>query len=171
MLIFLLISSSILSAVTERFSNIKTLECAFVETLEIETWSIYFSGLVFISRDGSRIEVEEPDKQIIIFKEDSVFIYIEKDNRLDKTIAPMSLSRLIFSPLDYYNIDSTIAGWTYLSAKEDIFSYPLSVFFNEKYFPERIRFTQEGVEGRFRFFKYKINPDLPDGIFSTDSFL
>ena len=40
-----------------------------------------------------------------------------------------------------------------------------------EYFPEKIRFTQEGVEGRFRFFKYKINPDLPDGIFSIDSFL
>ncbi len=170
MIIFILTFSSILSLVTERFTNIQSLECTFVETLQIETGTFEFSGLAFIKRNESRIDVLKPDEQIIIIKGDSVFIYIKKDNRLEKMLAPISLSRLIFNPLNYYYVDSIAGGWTYLSPKDIIFSYPLSVFFNEEYFPEKIRFSQEGVEGRFRLFKYKFNPDLPDGFFSINSY-
>ncbi len=169
MIIFFLISSSILSLVTKSFIDIQSLECAFVETLQLENGTFEFSGKVFIGRDGSRIEVGKPDEQIIIFRGDSVFIYIKKDDRLEKTLAPISLSQLIFSPMEYYYVDSTEGKWTYLSPKDTTFSYPIRVLFSEEYFPRKIRFTQDEVEGRFNFFEYKLNPDIPAGFFSVDS--
>ncbi|MCK4226246.1 outer membrane lipoprotein carrier protein LolA [candidate division WOR-3 bacterium] len=170
MMIFLFISSSLLSQVTEHFNNIQSLECSFVETLKFEAGTFDFSGSVFISRDAAKIEVERPDKQIIISRGDSVFIYIKKDNRLECALSPISLSRLIFCPVDYYYVDSIEGEWVHLSPRDPTFSYPIFVKFDKEYFPKEIRFTQEGGEGRFRFSKFKLNPLLPEEFFSIDSF-
>lgn len=168
MIITLLIFSSIISHLEDKFSSIKSLECEFVETLVVETGMIYFEGKAYISKDNSRINVNKPDEQIIIFIKDSVFIYIKKDNRLERNLAPISLSHLFYNPSDYYKIDSTKKDWVFITPKNDIFSYPLSVLFNNEYFPEKIKFAQEGVEGRFKFFNYRLNPKLPEEFFSID---
>lgn len=168
MIITLIIFSSILSQIEIRFSNIESLECAFVETLNVETGVIDFKGKVYISKENSRIDVKKPDEQIIIFVKDSVFIYIINDNRLERNIAPFSLSHLLYNPSDYYMIDSITEGWLFLSPKNDIFLYSISLLLNNEYLPKELQFMEEGVRGRFYFFNYKLNPELPADFFSPD---
>ncbi|MCK4421861.1 outer membrane lipoprotein carrier protein LolA [candidate division WOR-3 bacterium] len=169
-MIFFLISISVLSRVEERFSKVQSLECTFVETLWVENGSFEFTGFVYIVKEASRIDVKSPDEQVVIFRGDSVSIYIKKDDRLERTIAPLSLSRLIFAPGDYYLVDSIRGGWSYLSSKDNTFFCPLAIRFDKKeLFPLEIRFTQDGGEGRFYFYNYKVNPSLPGILFDIDS--
>jgi outer membrane lipoprotein-sorting protein len=168
MIITLIIFSSMLSQIEIRFSNIESLECAFVETLDVETGLIDFEGMAYINKENSRIDVNKPDEQIIIFIKDSVFIYIVNDNRLERNLAPFSLSHLLYNPSDYYMIDSITDGWLFLSPKNNVFLYSINLLLNNEYLPRKLQFIEEGVRGRFYFFNYKFNPELPEDFFSLD---
>jgi len=168
MIITLIIFSSMLSQIENRFSNIESLECEFVETLDVETGIIDFEGVVYINNENSRIDVNKPDKQTIILNKDSVFIYIINDNRLEKNLAPFSLSHLLYNPSDYYMIDSITNDWLFLSPKNNVYLYSISLLLNNEYLPKKLQFMEEGMQGRFYFFNYKLNPELPKDFFTPD---
>ncbi len=169
MILLILFSSSVLTQVADRFSEIKSFKCAFIETLTVENDTFKFMGSVSIKKGKARIDVREPEKQIMIFDADSVFIWIEKDKRIKRTRTPISLSQLLFSPEDYYKVDSINNRWVYISPLKLDSTYPLSVQFNDDYFLKKIQFNQEGGKGKFTFYDYKINPEFPLTFFSINS--
>jgi outer membrane lipoprotein-sorting protein len=65
-------------------------------------------------------------------------------------------------------IDSITNGWLFLSPKKDEFLYSISLLLNNEYLPQKLQFVEEGVQGRFNFFNYKLNPELPKNFFTPD---
>ncbi|MEJ2567638.1 MAG: hypothetical protein P8Z50_01975, partial [candidate division WOR-3 bacterium] len=157
MIFLLILVSPVLSDVSERLREVKSIECDFSEVLLFQGDTLNFKGTVYAVRDRARIDVFEPEREVMIFKGDSVFIWIEKTNQIYREKTPMVFYDVLFSPAKSYRVDSTNSGWVHLSSLKNKNNYPLSVKFNKNLLPEKINFVQEAGRGMFNFDSYRLN--------------
>jgi outer membrane lipoprotein-sorting protein len=168
-MIFLLISvSSILTEVTGKLKDVKSLECNFTEILLFQGDTLNFSGTVYALKDRARIDVYEPEREVMIFEGDSVFIWRKKTGQVYRRKTPMVFYNVLFSPSVNYKVDSISSNWVYLSSLKDEINYPISVRFNKELLPEKMRFVQEAGMGIFTFKSYKLNKTYSKEFFSLD---
>jgi len=163
--------SSVLNQVSDNLSSVKSLECNFSEVLMFQNDTLNFTGNVYALKDKARIDVFEPEREIMVFREDSVFIWREKTAQLFKREAPMIFYEILFSPAKSYKVDSSRLGWVYISPIKSELSYPLSVQFNKNLLPVKMKFFQESGSGEFTFTSYKLNQTYDEQFFSLDTFL
>jgi outer membrane lipoprotein-sorting protein len=168
MIFLLILISSILSNVSERLRDVESIECDFSEVLLFQGDTLNFKGTVYALRDRARIDVFEPEREVMVFKGDSVFIWIEKTDQIYREKTPMVLYDVLFSPEKSYMVDSAGSGWVHLSPLKDENNYPISVKFNKNLLPEKITFIQETGKGMFNFSSYRLNKKYPENFFSLD---
>lgn len=171
MIIVYFLISSILNQVSDGLSSVVSLECNFSEILMFQGDTLIFKGNVYAERDKARIDVFEPEREIMVFREDSVFVWREQTDQLFRREAPMILYEILFSPANSYKVDSSGAGWVHISPLGNNVSYPLSVRFNKDLLPEKMKFFQESSSGEFTFTSYKFNQIYDEEFFSLDSFV
>jgi outer membrane lipoprotein-sorting protein len=171
MLLFLFLVSSVLNRVSDNLSSVKSVECKFSEVLMFQGDTLKFSGNVYALRDRARIDVFEPEREVMIFHEDSVFVWREETAQVFRREAPMVFYEILFSPAKSYKVSSKNSDWVNLSPIENNISYPLSVKFNNNLLPAKMRFYQETGAGEFTFTSYKLNQTYDEQFFSFDSFL
>jgi len=167
-LLLLFLISSILNQVSEKLSSIKSVECNFTEVLTFHGDTLNFTGSVYAIRDKARIDVYAPEKEVMIFEGDSVFVWREETGQIYRSKTPMVFYNVLFSPAISYRVDSTSSNWTHLSPIKDEFGYPISVRFNKNFLPEKINFVQEAGGGAFTFNSYKLNKTYSENFFSLD---
>ena len=170
MIILYLLFSSILNQVSDNLSSVTSLECKFYELVMFQGDTLIFTGNVYAERDKARIDVFEPEREIMIFRKDSVFVWREKTAQLFKREAPMIFYEILFSPAKSYKVDSTYCGWIHLSPIKNELGYPLSVQFNKNLLPAKMKFFQESGSGEFTFSSYQLNKTYDKEFFSLDSF-
>lgn len=168
MLFVLIFVSSILTQVSEKLKDVKSLECDFTEILLFQGDTLNFTGTVYAVRDRARIDVYEPEREVMIFKGDSVFIWREKTGQVYRRETPMVFYDVLFSPSVSYKIDSTGSNWVHLSSVKNGANFPISVRFNKNLLPAKLRFVQESGMGIFTFSSYKLDRDYPENFFSLD---
>jgi outer membrane lipoprotein-sorting protein len=168
MIFLLILISSILSDVTEKLRDVKSIECDFSEVLLFQGDTLNFKGTVYAVKDRARIDVYEPEREVMIFKGDSVFIWIEKTNQIYREKTPMVLYDVLFSPAKSYKVDSASSNWVHLSSLKGENNYPISVRFNKNFLPKKITFVQETGKGIFDFSSYRLNKTYPENFFSLD---
>jgi len=169
MIFLLILISSILSDVSERLREVQSVECDFSEILLFQGDTLNFKGTVYALRDRARIDVFEPEREVMIFKGDSVFIRIERTDQIYREKTPMVFYDVLFSPAKSYRVDSTCSGWVHLSSiLKNGNNYPISVKFNKNLLPEKINFIQETGKGMFSFNSYRLNKTYPENFFSLD---
>lgn len=166
MLFLLILFSSILTEVSKNLKEVKSLECEFDELLLFQGDTLVFDGRVYAERDRARIDVYNPEREVMIFKGDSVFIWREKTGQVYKRKTPMALHTVLFSPSVNYKVDSTSSNWFYLSSLKDEANYPISVRFNKDLLPEKMNFVQESGMGMFTFSSYTFNKTYHENFFS-----
>ncbi len=169
MLMFLFLVSSVLNQVSNNLSSVKSIECNFNEILMFHGDTLNFSGTVYAVRDKARIDVFKPEREIMFFQRDSVFIWRKSTNQVFRRETPMVFYNVLFSPGVSYKVDSTKSGWAHLSPIKSELGYPISVRFNNKFLPERIKFHQESGTGEFTFTSYKLNQVYDEKFFSLNS--
>jgi outer membrane lipoprotein-sorting protein len=169
MLFLLILISSILTEASEKLKAVKSLECDFTEVLLLQGDTLNFGGTVYAVKDKARIDVYEPEREIMIFEGDSVFIWREKTGQIYRRKTPMIFYNVLFSPSTSYKVDSTSLSWVHLSPLKEELNYPISVRFNENLLPEKLRFVQESGMGIFTFKSYKFNKIYKEKFFSLDS--
>ncbi|MEO0293373.1 MAG: hypothetical protein ABIN61_04010 [candidate division WOR-3 bacterium] len=167
-MIILLFFSSILEEISEKLKEVRAIECNFTEILIVKGDTLKFRGSVYAEKKRARIDVYKPERQIMIFINDSIFLWTEKTNQVFRRKAPIIFYNVLFSPNLNYKIDSTSSGWIYLSPLKDELIYPISVLLNKDLLPKKIRFAQEEGSGVFTFSSYKLNKKYPEGFFSLD---
>ena len=91
----LLILSSLLTDF-ERVIHKGVFVSTFVETLQAEGTRIEFKGKMYLCMDGFRIEVLEPEKQVLVGKGSNVWIYLENEEKPIETTMPFGLDKLFF---------------------------------------------------------------------------
>ncbi|MBN1694038.1 hypothetical protein JW879_01400 [candidate division WOR-3 bacterium] len=169
-MIFLLIFiSSILTEVSEKLKAVNSLECEFSEVLLFGGDTLNFTGVVYALRDRARIDVYEPEREIMIFEGDSIFVWREQTGQIYRRVTPMIFYGVLFSPAANYKVDSTSSNWIHLSPLKAELGYPISVRLNKNLLPEKMRFVQESGMGIFTFKSYKLNNIYPENLFSLDS--
>jgi len=168
MTLLLILVSSILSDVSAKLKDAKSIECDFTEILLFQGDTLNFKGTVYALRDRARIDVFEPEREIMIFKGDSIFIWIEKTDQFYREKTPMVFHNVLFSPAESYKVDSISSNWVHLSSLKDENSYPISVRFNKNLLPEKINFIQKTGKGMFGFNSYRLNKTYPENFFSLD---
>jgi outer membrane lipoprotein-sorting protein len=168
MIFILILGSSILTEVSENLKELKSLECDFTEILLFQEDTLNFSGTVYAIKDRARIDVYEPEREIMVFKGDSVFIWREKTGKVYRRKTPMVFYDVLFSPSVSYKVDSTISNWVHLSSLKNELDYPISVRFNKNLMPEKLKFVQETGMGVFTFSSYKFDKNYPENFFSLD---
>jgi outer membrane lipoprotein-sorting protein len=168
MIFLLILISSILSDVSQRLREVKSIECDFSEMLVFQGDTLNFKGTVYAVRDRARIDVYEPEREVMIFKGDSVFIWIEKTNQIYRRETPMAFYNILFSPAESYKVESISSNWVHLSSLKGKNNYPISVRFNKNLLPEKINFIQETGKGLFNFSSYRLNKTYPEKFFSLD---
>ena len=166
MIFLLILISSILTEASEKLKAIKSLECDFTEVLLLAGDTLNFQGVVYALKDKARIDVYEPEREIMIFEGDSVFIWREKTGQIYRRETPMIFYNVLFSPSTNYKVDSVSSNWVHLSPLKDEFNYPISVRFNKNLVPAKIRFIQDAGMGIFTFSSYKFNKIYPANFFS-----
>lgn len=169
MIYYLILLSSILSEANRKLNNINALTCHFAETLKIDNGTFTFMGKIYLTHEVTRIDVEKPDTQNILFRNDSVYIYLKKSDIFKKSISPISFSKLIFSTEKYYRVDSTSGRTVFLFPRDSTISYPVSIQFNQSLLPEIICFKQESGRGKFILSDYRINPAFNHKILEINS--
>jgi outer membrane lipoprotein-sorting protein len=105
MIILLILFSSILTEVSEKLKDVKSLECEFTEILLFQGDTLNFSGTVYAVRDRARIDVYAPEREVMVFKGDSVFIWREKTGQVYRRKTPMVFYNVLFSPSVNYKVD------------------------------------------------------------------
>ena len=168
MIFLLILVSSILTEVSEKLKNVKSLECDFTEILLFQGDTLNFSGTVYALKDRARIDVFDPEREVIVFEGDSVFIWREKTNQVYRRETPMVFYNVLFSPSVNYKVDSISSNWVHLSSQKDEINYPISVRFNKELLPEKLSFVQEAGMGIFTFKSYKLNKTYSKDFFSLD---
>ncbi len=168
MIFLLILVSSILTEVSEKLKDVKSLECEFTEILIFQEDTLNFSGTVYAVRDKARIDVYEPEREVMVFKGDSVFIWREKTGQFYRRKTPMVFYNVLFSPSVNYKVDSISSNWVHLSSLKDGINYPISVRFNKDLLPENIKFFQETGMGKFTFSSYKLNKTYTEDFFSLN---
>lgn len=168
MIFLLILVSSVLTEVSEKLKNVKSLECEFTEILLFQGDTLNFSGRVYAVRDRARIDVYAPEREVMVFKGDSVFIWREKTNQIYHRKTPMVFYNVLFSPSVNYKVDSISSNWVHLSSLKDEINYPISVRFNKDLLPEKIRFVQETGMGEFTFSSYRLNKTYEEELFSLN---
>jgi outer membrane lipoprotein-sorting protein len=168
MIILLILFSSILTEVSEKLKDVKSLECEFTEILLFQGDTLNFSGTVYAVRDRARIDVYAPEREVMVFKGDSVFIWREKTGQVYRRKTPMVFYNVLFSPSVNYKVDSVSSNWVHLSSLKDESNYPISVSFNKDLLPGKIRFVQETGMGEFNFSSYKLNKTYGEEFFSLN---
>jgi outer membrane lipoprotein-sorting protein len=169
-MIFLLVFiSSILTEVSEKMKSVNSLECEFEEILLFQGDTLNFEGAVYAVKDKARIDVYAPEREIMIFEGDSVFVWREQTGQIYRRITPMVFYSVLFSPAVNYRVDSTSSNWIHLSPLKAELGYPISVRLNKSLLPEKMRFVQETGMGIFTFKSYKLNNIYPENFFSLDS--
>jgi hypothetical protein len=169
-IIYFLISS-VLNQVSDKLSSVASLECNFSEILMFHGDTLIFKGNVYAERDKARIDVFEPEREIMVFRKDSVLVWREQTAQFFRREAPMIFYEILFSPANSYKVDSSGAGWVHISPLGNNLSYPLSVRFNKDLLPEKMKFFQESGSGEFTFTSYKFNQSYDEQFFSLDSFV
>jgi outer membrane lipoprotein-sorting protein len=152
--------------VSESLKGVKSLECEFSELLLFGGDTLIFDGKVYALKDRARIDVYNPEREVMIFRGDSVFVWREKTGQVYRREAPMAFYSILFSPSDNYKVDSTVSDWVYLSSLNDENNYPISVRFNKDFLPEKMNFVQGTGMGMFTFSSYKLNNTYPENFFS-----
>ncbi len=169
-MIFLLIFvSSILTEVSEKLSAVSSLECDFTEVLLFQGDTLNFKGAVYAIKDRARIDVYDPEREVMIFKGDSVFVWREKTGQIYRRVTPMIFYSVLFSPSSNYKVDSTSSSWIHLSPLKEELNYPISVRLNKNLLPEKLRFVQETGMGIFTFKSYELDKTYSENFFSLDS--
>ncbi len=168
MIFLFILLSSILTEVSENLKEVKSLECEFTELLLFEGDTLIFGGRVYAERNRARIDVYNPEREVMIFKGDSVFIWREKTGQVYRRQTPMVFYNVLFSPAVNYKVDSTSSNWVHLSSLKDENNYPVSVRFNKNFLPEKMNFVQGTGMGMFTFSSYKFNRTYPEDFFSLD---
>jgi outer membrane lipoprotein-sorting protein len=168
MIFLLILLSSVLTDVSENLKGVKSLECEFNELLLFGGDTLIFHGRVYALKDRARIDVYNLEREVMIFKGDSVFIWIEKTNQVYQRETPMVFYNVLFSPSANYKVDSTSSNWFHLSSLKDETNFPISVRFNKDLVPEKMNFVQETGMGMFTFSSYKFNRTYPEDFFSLD---
>lgn len=166
MLIFLFLVSSVLNQVSNNLSSVKSIECNFTEILMFHGDTLKFSGTVYAVRDKARIDVFKPEREIMFFQGDSVFIWRESTRQVFRRETPMVFYNVLFTPEVSYRVDSTKSGWAHLSPIKSELGYPISVRFNKNFLPEKIKFHQESGVGEFIFTSYRLNQVYDEKFFS-----
>lgn len=169
MILLLVFYTGSLNNVREHFQDIGNFKCSFVETLQVQNDTFHFSGEVFVERENSRIDVEEPDPQIMIFRGDSVLRLDKKTGTTQKYLAPLSLSNILYFPDNYYRVDSISHGVYFLSPYNEELTFPVTIKFNDELFPEELSFKQKGGGGKFYFFDFRTDVEFSRGLFNPDS--
>jgi len=168
-LLLLFLISSILNQVSANLNSVTSIECAFTEVLTFNGDTLNFTGSVYAIRNKARIDVYTPEKEVMFFKGDSVFVWREKTGQIYRSKTPIVFYNVLFSPSVNYRVDSTSSNWTHLSPVKDEFGYPISVRFNKSFLPEKINFVQEAGGGTFTFNSYKLNKTYSENFFSLNS--
>jgi outer membrane lipoprotein-sorting protein len=171
MIFVLFLVSSLLNEVSEKLAGVKSLECDFNEVLFVQGDTLNFTGSVYAVKDRARIDVYEPEREVMIFEGDSVFVWREQNGQVFRRQTPIIFYNVLFSPSANYRVDSTSSNWMHLSPLKDELDYPLSVRLNKNYLPEKIKFLQESGVGMFTFSSYKLNRKYPESFFSLSSLL
>lgn len=171
MIILYFLISSVLNQVSNNLSSVASLECNFSEALMFQGDTLNFTGNVYALKDKARIDVFEPEREIMVFRGDSVFVWREKTAQFFRREAPMIFYEILFSPANSYKVDSSRSGWVHISPIKSKLSYPLSVQFNKNLLPVKMKFFQESGSGEFTFTSYKLNKTYAEAFFSLDSFV
>lgn len=171
MIILYLLFSSILNQVSDNLSSVTSLECEFYEVIMFQGDTLIFTGNVYALRDRARIDVFEPEREIMVFRKDSVCVWREKTAQLFNRQAPMVFYEILFSPAESYKVDSAYSGWVHLSPIKNELGYPLAVQFNKNLLPSKMKFFQESGSGEFIFSSYRLNKAYDEEFFSLDSFV
>ncbi len=166
MIFVLFLVSSVLNEVSEKLAGVKSLECKFDEILLIQGDTIKFTGSVYTVKDKARIDVYTPEREVMIFEGDSVFVWREQNGQVFRRRTPIIFYNVLFSPSANYRVDSTSSNWMHLSPLKDELDYPISVRLNKNYLPEKMKFVQESGVGMFTFSSYKLNKTYPESFFS-----
>lgn len=91
----LLVLSSLLTDF-ERVIHKGVFVSTFVETLQAGETRMAFTGRIYVSTEGFRIEVLEPEKQVLVGKGSNVWIYLENEEKPIETTMPFGLDKLFF---------------------------------------------------------------------------
>jgi outer membrane lipoprotein-sorting protein len=169
MIFVLFLVSSILTDVSEKLAKVKSLECKFDEVLLVQGDTLRFTGSVYAVKDKARIDVYQPEREIMIFEGDSVFVWRELNGQVFRRQTPIIFYNVLFSPSANYKVDSTSSNWMHLSPLKNELDYPISVRLNKDYLPEKIKFMQESGVGIFTLSSYKLNKIYSEGFFSLNS--
>jgi outer membrane lipoprotein-sorting protein len=169
MILVLFLVSSILTEVSEKLAKVKSLECDFNEVLFVQGDTFKFTGSVYAVKDKARIDVYKPEREVMIFESDSVFVWRELNGQVFRRQTPIILYNVLFSPSENYKVDSTGSDWIHLSPLKDGLDYPISVRLNKNYLPWKIKFMQESGVGMFTFSSYKLNKKYSESFFSLNS--
>jgi outer membrane lipoprotein-sorting protein len=169
MIFVLFLISSQLTEVSEKLARVKSLECKFDEILLVQGDTMKFTGSVYAVKDKARIDVYKPEREIMIFEGDSVFVWREQNGQVFRRQTPIIFYSVLFSPSENYRVDSTSSKWMHLSPLKSELDYPISVRLNKDYLPEKIKFVQESGIGMFTFGSYKLNKTYPEDFFSLNS--
>ncbi len=100
----LLILSSLLTDF-ERVIHKGVFVSAFVETLYTGETRMVFTGRIYVSEEGFRIEVLEPEKQVLVGKGSNVLIYLENEEKPIETRMPFGLDKLFFDKERFRRIE------------------------------------------------------------------
>jgi outer membrane lipoprotein-sorting protein len=88
-------------------NSIKSLECNFVEILLVQRDTLVFKGSIYAVRDKARIDVYEPEREVMIFEGDSVFIWNKQNGQIFRHETPIIFYNVLFSPSKNYKVDSS----------------------------------------------------------------
>jgi outer membrane lipoprotein-sorting protein len=168
MMFLLILLSSVLTEVSENLKGVESLECEFNELLLFGGDTLIFDGRIYAERNRARIDVYNPEREVIIFRGDSVFIWREKTGQVYQRETPMAFYNVLFSPAAGYKVDSTSSNWVHLSSLNNDSNYPISVRFNKNFLPEKMNFVQGSGMGMFTFGSYKFNKTYPLNFFSLN---
>jgi outer membrane lipoprotein-sorting protein len=166
MIFLLILLSSVLTEVSENLKSVKSLECEFDELLIFQGDTLIFDGMIYALKDRARIDVYNPEREVMIFHGDSVFILREKTGQIYRRQTPIAFYNILFSSDNSYKVDSTRSNWFYLSSLKNKIGYPISIRFNKDFLPEKMNFIQETGMGMFTFSSYKFNKTYPENFFS-----
>jgi outer membrane lipoprotein-sorting protein len=169
MIFVLFLISSGLAEVSEKLAGVKSLECEFDEILFVQGDTLNFTGSVYAIKDKARIDVYKPEREVMIFEGDSVFVWREQNGQVFRRQTPINFYNVLFSPSSNYRVDSTSSKWMHLSPLKGELDYPISVRLNKDFLPWKIKFLQESGAGIFTFSSYKLNKTYPEGFFSLNS--
>ena len=100
----LLILSSLLTDF-ERVIHKGVFVSTFVETLQAGGTRIEFKGKMYLRMDGFRIEVLEPEKQVIIGRGSNVDLYLENEADPIKTEMAFTIDKIFFDKERFRRIE------------------------------------------------------------------